>query len=385
MITIWQQGLLALLFGANAVAQDRLEWEPMFNGTDLSGWHRVNCAPSTWTVRNEMIVCSGKPRGVLCSDAQYENFELELEWQITSPGGKAGLLVWSDALPARGSALPRSIEIGMSDGLDAQDSIGHGDVFSVQGAQMTPERLDPAASQRCRSSENRVKPAGEWNQYRITCHEGTIAVAVNGKQVSAGHDISPRKGSICLASHGSPWCLRNVRVARLPPAKEPLATSRVAQLDRGFRSLYDGTDLSGWMCVGTRVDGISHWHSSDWILESDGHLDALWTERAYDDFELLFDWRGESMPTVLVRDGVSATAIQISTPNAGAPNEWHRVLFRFEGKTVTTEIDGMANEPSDLAGASIGAHRPIALQPSTRAPVGFTNVFVRELRRDAPR
>ena len=38
---------------------------PLFNGQDLSGWVNVNCAPSTFSVRDEMIVCTGVPTGVM--------------------------------------------------------------------------------------------------------------------------------------------------------------------------------------------------------------------------------------------------------------------------------------------------------------------------------
>ncbi|MCH8960609.1 MAG: DUF1080 domain-containing protein [Bacteroidetes bacterium] len=68
---------------------------PLFNGRDLSGWVNVNGASGTWTVRDDMIVCSGLPTGVLRTTEHYENFILELEWRHLHPGGNAGLFVFA--------------------------------------------------------------------------------------------------------------------------------------------------------------------------------------------------------------------------------------------------------------------------------------------------
>src|SRR5688572_33481059 len=78
------------------------EWKPLFNGRDLSGWTNVNCAPSTWSARDDMVVSTGIPTGVLRTWREYENFILEVEWKHLKPGGNAGLFVHSGALPVRG-------------------------------------------------------------------------------------------------------------------------------------------------------------------------------------------------------------------------------------------------------------------------------------------
>src|SRR5262245_54412157 len=72
---------------------------PLFNGRDLTGWVRVNCAPETFTVKDGIIVSTGKPTGVLRSEKQYENFIIELEWKHIVPMGNAGLFVHGTELP----------------------------------------------------------------------------------------------------------------------------------------------------------------------------------------------------------------------------------------------------------------------------------------------
>ena len=143
----------------------------LFNGENLDGWVNVNGGPSTWTVRDGMIVCSGVPTGVLRTEKQYENFVLEISWRHTKKGGNAGLFVWSEAMPVRGRPFTKAIECQIMDG-------NHGDVFAIQGATMEPMRSRP--------SEERAKPAGEWNSYRVECKDGAITLQVNGAVVASG-------------------------------------------------------------------------------------------------------------------------------------------------------------------------------------------------------
>src|SRR5262245_29097462 len=90
-------------FSAALVGAARAQGEarPLFDGRTLSGWVNVNCAGDTWTVRDGMIVCSGKPTGVLRTESMFENFVLELDYRHMVAGGNAGLFLWSDALTAR--------------------------------------------------------------------------------------------------------------------------------------------------------------------------------------------------------------------------------------------------------------------------------------------
>src|SRR6185436_14402821 len=98
-----------LLAGFTALAAE--DWTPLFNGRDFTGWTNVNCAPNTWTMRENVIVSTGVPTGVLRSLRQYENFIAELEWKHIKPSGNAGFFVWSGALPVCGQPFTKAIEI----------------------------------------------------------------------------------------------------------------------------------------------------------------------------------------------------------------------------------------------------------------------------------
>jgi len=288
------------------------EFVSLFNGSNLEGWVNVNCAPETWTVRDEMIICSGVPTGVLRTEKQYENYILELEWRHMVKGGNAGLFIHSDDLPVTGKPFTRSTEVQILDGQNTGSYTSHGDVFGIQGATMTPDKLHPNGWMRSLPSEQRCNPAGQWNHYRIESRNGTIALAVNGKVVTLAFHANPRKGYICLESEGGVVHFRNIRICELPGSNPP--DDVVAQKDRGFRSLYNGLDLRGFkQAPGNK----GHWNAKDWILDYDGKSEAkgddrnLWTEEEFGNFTLIVDWRLPDKPTadnvpVILPDGSEA-------------------------------------------------------------------------------
>src|SRR5688572_10870641 len=118
---------LALLLSLSASAADPDEgFTPLFTGKDLSGWHPVNVHPTTFSVRDGMIISTGVPTGVMRTDKQYENFILELEYRHIKPQGNAGLFVWSFPLTAPGQPFTRSIVVQILDGRNSDNYTSHG-------------------------------------------------------------------------------------------------------------------------------------------------------------------------------------------------------------------------------------------------------------------
>src|SRR5436305_424882 len=93
--TCWVVLGLVLTLSISARAEED-SFKPLFNGKDLAGWVNVNCHPSTFFVKDDMIVTTGKPTGFLRTDRQYENFILEMDWLHvnTKEVGNSGLFVW---------------------------------------------------------------------------------------------------------------------------------------------------------------------------------------------------------------------------------------------------------------------------------------------------
>jgi len=269
---------------------DQDGFRPLFDGRSLNGWVNVNCAPETWTVQNGMIHCTGVPTGALRTVKQYENFVLELQWRHLKPKGNAGLFIWAGPLSAPGVPFLRAIEVQILENAYGKSDwfTTHGDIFPIHGSKMTPDA--PSRGARSFPSEERSKSSPQWNHYRVTCQDGVIKLAVNGKEVSGGKDCSFRKGYIALESEGGVVDYRNIRIKELPSTNPP--AQDVAPLAEGFHSLYSGVDMRGWKLP---EGSVGHWKSSDWKISYDGKSTAkdknLWTEKSYRDFVLICDWR----------------------------------------------------------------------------------------------
>lgn len=206
------------------LAQDLPAWKDMFNGKDLGGWVNVNCAPDTWSVKDGMVVCTGKPIGVMRSEKQYENFVAHIEWRHMGAGGNSGLFVWSDAVANEQKRLPKGIEVQMldlewvelnknKDGTLPPIAYVHGELFGV-GVDIVP---DNPRGKRSKSVENLCKGKGEWNTYDVVAVDGTIKLSVNGKFVNGIAKSAVKKGYLCLESEGSEIHFRNFRLMELPP------------------------------------------------------------------------------------------------------------------------------------------------------------------------
>ena len=216
--------LLASSISLMAAAQSAPEFRELFNGKDLTGWVNVNTNPDTWKFRDGLLICSGRPIGVLCSEKQYENFILHIEWMHMEAGGNSGVFVWSDARPGEQNRLPNGVEVQMLElewpnlntrnGVTPPVAYVHGELFGVGGVKTTP---DNPRGERSMSIENRALGKGQWNTYDVVAVDGVIKLAVNGKFVNGISRSTQKKGYFCLESEGGEIHFRNIRVLELPP------------------------------------------------------------------------------------------------------------------------------------------------------------------------
>lgn len=186
-------------------------------------WINVNTAKDTWHTEKDMLVCTGRPIGVMRSEKQYENFILHVEWMHMEPGGNSGVFVWSNAIPPEGSRLPNGVEVQMLElewpSLNKQNGVTppvayvHGELFGVGGVTTIP---DNPRGTRSMSVENRCKGRGEWNTYDVVCVDGVIRLSVNGKFVNGITKASQKKGYLCLESEGAEIHFRNLTITELP-------------------------------------------------------------------------------------------------------------------------------------------------------------------------
>jgi hypothetical protein len=216
--------LLAAVITFTAAGQSAPQFRDLFNGKDLTGWVNINTNPDTWKFRDGLLICSGRPIGVLCSEKQYENFVLHIEWMHMEAGGNSGVFVWSDARPGERNRLPNGVEVQMLElewpnlntrnGVTPPVAYVHGELFGVGGVTTTP---DNPRGERSMSVENRALGRGQWNTYDVVAVDGVIKLAVNGKFVNGISRSTQKKGYFCLESEGGEIHFRNIRVLELPP------------------------------------------------------------------------------------------------------------------------------------------------------------------------
>jgi hypothetical protein len=409
--------LVSWVVAAAAVAAepDKDGFVPMFNGKDLTGWVNVNTHPGTFFVKDGMIITTGKPTGYLRTDKQYENFVAEFDWMHIPPKpgavGNSGFFVWADPIPAVGTGYTRGIEVQVLVNLEYHDkktnaitATSHGDLFSIWGAHCTPDRPHPLGWERCLPNENRAKGAGEWNHYRVEGNDGRITLEVNGKVVSGVSKCSPRKGYLALESEGSECRFRNLKIKELPSTNPK--PDEVADVDKGFKSLFNGLDLDGW------TGDPAKWKAGGGVLRALKDATVLTSEQKFAGTELVFDWRptgkrdsgAVAHPQVALRFaglrgpqewGVvmvsTDTNNQVSVHAGKEKNSkvvenavkdfkadrWHRVRITVQGNHVSVEEDGQSVIKDWVAGT---LNESGAVGLAGFGGVEFMNVFVRELK-----
>ena len=367
-------------FGEDAAEKG---FKPLFNGKDLSGWVTVNTAPSTWKMQDGMLICSGKPIGEMRTEKMYQNFVMELEWRHMVPRGNAGVFVWADDITARGVPFHRGIEVQVLENAygNTRSHTTHGDIFPIHGAKMTP--INGRGGSRAFPTEERSNPSPGWNHYRITCQDGNISLAVNGKVVTRGTNCSPRKGYICLESEGGIVHYRNVKIKELPDT--PIEDEHVAIANRNYRCLYSGVDFSGWT-IPENVTG--NWKSNDWVFSYDGIAkfgeSAIETVEKFANFGFVFDVRRKAnsgVAEISLRDS-KGTTIRID-PNhpdfkkhLGGGRGWDRFEGTLIGNILNLSVNG---HPAITEKKLKDCPEKGAFRIAPDGPIDFANVYVRKL------
>lgn len=229
--------VLFSLLASFAVSEDHLP-KAFINGEGL-GWKvlweedfvDVNGDEDTWTFKDGVIYCTGKPIGVRRTKEQYTNFELVYEWCHRQKGGNSGSFIWvpeevlvdlpKNKLPGAGIEV-QVLDHGYTElykertGKDPDWFTTNGDIFPVGKSTMKPFPPVSPNGQRSFPRKNLSKGVDEWNHYYVRAINGEVRLWVNGEEVSGGNECNPRTGYICLEAEGAPVEFRNLRIRVLP-------------------------------------------------------------------------------------------------------------------------------------------------------------------------
>lgn len=186
------------------------EPQALFNGKDLTGWTFDSIDPkvnpqSVWSVSEGILICKGRPPGLMRTEKEFSNYELTVEWRW-APGGKpgnSGVLIHASK-PKELFIWPKSIEVQLGTG-------NAGDLWII-GEKVTVAGTEPQGRRWVKKGQPSEKPPGEWNAVRIRCQGAKVSVWVNGTLMNEGTDLSTTKGAICLQSEDREVHFRKVEL-----------------------------------------------------------------------------------------------------------------------------------------------------------------------------
>lgn len=188
---------------------------PLFNGTDLSGWHWD--VPATdndpearipFIIREGMLVSLGTPGGHLITDSVYQNYRLVAEYRFAAEPGNCGVLVHASTPRALYGMFPKSIEVQMmhqnaGDFWCIVEDIEVPDMEKRRGPKENWGITEGKGRRIFNLTDGSENPVGEWNTMVIECLNDQVKVWVNGIPVNHGFNATARKGQIAVQAEGS--------------------------------------------------------------------------------------------------------------------------------------------------------------------------------------
>jgi hypothetical protein len=213
--------LAALLYGGLALwGADKgppAGFTSLFNGKDLSGW-KVNEGGNLdrWGAADGLLFTRGAGGGWLMTEAEYEDFELHLEFRVPR-AGNSGV-----ALRSALTGAPH-LEAGME--IQILDDPWYLDEKNYKG--LKPTQRTGSLYGVVPPAKDALLPVGQWNAFRIVARGRHLTVDLNGtrvvdtnlddhKEAAREHaGILRTKGHLGLQSHDGRVEFRNLYLKRL--------------------------------------------------------------------------------------------------------------------------------------------------------------------------
>ena len=202
-------------------AEREAGWELLFDGQSTDGWrgYMMDAVPDGWQVLDGELTRVGRGRDLITT-AQFENFDLTLEWKVEL-GGNSGILF-------RAVEGPEQIYMGAPE-MQILDDDNHADGRSPLTSVGSNYAIHPAP-------RGLAHPVGEWNSVRILVNGNHVEHWLNGfrtveyelgsvdwlERVAASKFSQwpeygqASRGHIGLQEHGDVVAFRNIKIRRLP-------------------------------------------------------------------------------------------------------------------------------------------------------------------------
>ena len=169
--------LILTIFMLSACSTQKNGFVNLISKNSIDGWHIYGktTVGNAWTVEDRTIhfdpkVTDPAQKGDLASNAEYENFHLKYEWKIAKNGNSGVMFNVNED----GKKYPQPYLTGPE--MQVLDNDGHPDakIFKHRAGDLYD--LIP-------SSQETVKPAGEWNMAEIILNKGKLEFHLNGVKV----------------------------------------------------------------------------------------------------------------------------------------------------------------------------------------------------------
>ena len=213
--TLFFRNLRIREIGANEAnrhlaAQHADEFQPLFNGKDLTGWHGDT---QSYEVRGGAIYCKAGQGGNLLADQEFDNFVARMEFKLP-PGGNNGLAVRFD-----GKGRPHL------DGFELQVLDSEHEKY----ASLHPTQYHGSVYGLIPAHRGYLRPSGQWNFQQVTVDGTKVKVELNGFTILDGDlaDVKQgkdgdvpagalrRSGFFGFAGHNDPVAFRNISIKQI--------------------------------------------------------------------------------------------------------------------------------------------------------------------------
>jgi hypothetical protein len=195
-------------------------FEPIFNGTDLEGWTRVN-GTGEFNVENGEIVGTGKNvrnNTFLRTDKTYRDFDFRFEMKFDDLSGNSGMMF--RGLQKEGNdGRVYGYQCEHDNGKDRAWTAGLYD--EARRGWLVPNREKEREARAFTRQGQKVMKWDDWNEIRIECKDRHIKIWLNGElrvdYKDEAEEFTP-EGFFALQVHSGESCnvrWRNLRIKEL--------------------------------------------------------------------------------------------------------------------------------------------------------------------------
>lgn len=216
-----------LLFFVSITFFAQSQTKNLFDGKSLDGWYMDvpdleadSSLRIPFIIRDGLLVSLGTPQGHLISEAEYDNYTLELDYRFAGKPGNCGILVHASTPRSLYDMFPKSIEVQLmhsnaGDFWCIQQNIEVEDMEARRGPKEN-WGVNGRKERRIKNlTDDSEKPLGEWNHIKITCEADKVTVWLNGDLVNDGFNATATRGKIALQAEGAEVEFKNILLTEL--------------------------------------------------------------------------------------------------------------------------------------------------------------------------